>query len=121
MTDSSTATSPTELDVLVVGAGFSGMYLIKRLRDLGVSFRVIEAGDDCGGTWYWNRYPGARVDVHSITYSYSWDDDLQQEWQWRERFAPQPELMEYIRHVADRHDLHRDIDFLTRVTSAHWD
>ena len=131
MPDASTSTAPatrnapgappTLLDVLVVGAGFSGMYLITRLRALGLSFRVVEAGTDVGGTWYWNRYPGARVDVHSVTYSYSWDEELEQEWQWRERFAPQPELLEYIGHVADRHELRREISFETRVTSAHWD
>ena len=120
-TTSQAGAPPVELDVLVVGAGFSGMYLITRLRAMGLSFRVIEAGDDVGGTWYWNRYPGARVDVHSVTYSYSWDKELEQEWQWKERFAPQPELLEYINHVADRHDLRRDISFLTRVEAAHWD
>ena len=113
--------SVTQRDVVIVGAGFSGMYLLHRLRGLGFSVRVYEAGPDVGGTWFWNRYPGARVDVQSITYSYSFDDELQQEWEWTERFAAQPELLRYINHVADRFDLRRDIQLDTRVTAAHWD
>ena len=113
--------SSTQQDVVIVGAGFSGMYLLHRLRALGFSVRVFEAGPDVGGTWFWNRYPGARVDVQSITYSYSFDDELQQEWEWTERYAAQPELLKYINHVADRFDLRRDIRLGTRVTAAHWD
>jgi cyclohexanone monooxygenase len=92
--------------------------MLHRLRQAGFSARVIEAGDDVGGTWYWNRYPGARCDVHSLEYSYSFDEDVQQEWHWSERFAPQPEILRYIQHVADRFDLRRDIRFGTRVVAA---
>ncbi len=113
--------SSTQQDVVIVGAGFSGMYLLHRLRGLGFSVQVFEAGPNVGGTWFWNRYPGARVDVQSITYSYSFDDALQQEWEWTERYAAQPELMRYINHVADRFDLRRDIQLETRVTAAHFD
>ncbi|MBB6228972.1 flavin-containing monooxygenase [Polymorphobacter multimanifer] len=106
--------------MLIVGAGFSGMYLINRLRELGLSVQAIEAGSNVGGTWYWNRYPGARVDTQSIEYSYSFDPDLEQEWVWSERYAPQSELLAYASHVADRFDLRRSIRFHTRVTAAHW-
>ncbi len=111
----------TEYDVVVVGAGFAGMYLLKRLRDLGMSARVLETGHDVGGTWYWNRYPGARCDVHSVDYSYSWDPELERDWEWSEKYAPQPEILRYAQHVADKHDLRRDIEFNTKVTSAAWD
>ena len=107
------------LDAIVVGAGASGLYLLRRLRDdLKLNVRVIEQADDVGGTWYWNRYPGARCDIESLTYSYSWSDELQQEWRWTERYAAQPEILRYLEHVADRFDLRRDIDFSTRVESA---
>jgi cation diffusion facilitator CzcD-associated flavoprotein CzcO/acetyl esterase/lipase len=109
------------LDVVVVGAGFAGLYLLHELRRCGFSSVVIEAADDVGGTWYWNRYPGARCDIESIDYSYSWDPDLEREWQWSERYATQPEILRYLGHVADKHDLRRDIRFCTRVTSATWD
>nr|MCU0260722.1 NAD(P)/FAD-dependent oxidoreductase [Ilumatobacteraceae bacterium] len=109
------------VDVVVVGAGFSGMYLLHRLRELGFSTRVIEAGDDVGGTWYWNRYPGARVDIQSVDYSYSWDPDLDNTWKWSEKYSPQPEILRYAQHVADKHDLRRDITFSTRIESARWD
>jgi cyclohexanone monooxygenase len=112
---------PRSLDVLVVGAGFAGLYLLHRLRRAGFSTLVIEAGSDVGGTWYWNRYPGARCDVESLEYSYSFSEELQQEWTWRERFAPQPEILAYLQHVADRFDLRRDIRFGTRVVSALFD
>ena len=102
-------------DVVIVGAGFAGMYLLHRLRPLGFSVRVVEAGTDVGGTWYWNRYPGARVDIESMQYSYQFDEALQQEWQWTEKYAPQPELLKYARHVADRFDLRCDIRFETRI------
>ncbi|WP_282571952.1 flavin-containing monooxygenase [Roseomonas acroporae] len=108
-------------DAVIVGAGFAGMYQLHRLRGLGLSAIVFEAADDVGGTWYWNRYPGARCDIESMQYSYSFDEGLQQEWRWAERYAPQPEILNYARHVADRFDLRRDIRFLTRVGSARWD
>ena len=108
-------------DVVVVGAGFAGMYMLHRLRKQGLSARVYEQGGDVGGTWYWNRYPGARCDVESMQYSYSFDDELQQQWDWSERYAPQPEILNYARHVADRYDLRRDIQFDTRVDRAAFD
>ncbi len=110
-----------QLDVLVVGAGFGGMYMLHRARQLGLRAQVLEAGSDVGGTWYWNRYPGARCDVESLEYSYQFDEALQQEWQWSERYAPQPEILAYCQHVAERFDLRRDIEFNTRVLSAHFD
>ena len=109
------------LDAVVVGAGFAGMYMLHRLRGLGLSVRVYEAGDGVGGTWYWNRYPGARCDVESMDYSYSFSEELQQEWRWTERYSAQPEILKYANHVADRFDLRRDIQFGTRVTSAVFD
>jgi cyclohexanone monooxygenase len=112
---------PERVDVLVVGAGFGGMYALHRLRKAGYKVRVIEAGSGVGGTWYWNRYPGARCDVESLEYSYSFDDALQQEWQWTERYASQPEILDYAEHVARRFDLHSDIRFSTRLVSAHFD
>ena len=108
-------------DVVVVGAGFGGMYMLHRLRGLGLTARVYEQGDGVGGTWYWNRYPGARCDVESMQYSYSFSDELQQEWDWSERYAPQPEILKYANHVADRFDLRRDIQFSTRVERAAFD
>lgn len=111
----------TKLDAVVVGAGFSGMYMLHRLRGLGLSVQVLEAGADVGGTWYWNRYPGARCDVPSIEYSYSFSDELQQEWDWTEVMAAQPEILDYANYVAEKFDLRRDIAFETRVESAHYD
>jgi cyclohexanone monooxygenase len=108
-------------DVVVVGAGFSGMYMLHRLRGQGMTARVYEQGSGVGGTWYWNRYPGARCDVESMQYSYSFSDELQQEWDWSERYAPQPEILKYANHVADRFDLRRDIQFDTRVERAEFD
>ncbi len=108
------------LDVVVVGAGFSGLYLIHRLRGAGFSVRAIEAGDDVGGTWYWNRYPGARCDVESLDYCYAFDDELLREWHWKERYSTQPDILDYLRHVAERFDLRRDITFNSRVTHATW-
>lgn len=118
-----TDAEPTDLDVdvAIVGAGIAGLYLLKRLRDLSMSTRVFETGDDVGGTWYWNRYPGARCDVESLDYSYTWDPELDDEWTWSERYATQPEILRYVNHVADKHDLRRDITFETRITSARWD
>ncbi len=115
------AESVGEFDAIIVGAGLSGVYMLHRLRELGFSARVLEEGDGVGGTWYWNRYPGARCDVISLDYSYSFSEDLQQEWEWTERYPSQPEMMRYINHVVDRFDLRRDIQLETRVTEAHFD
>jgi cyclohexanone monooxygenase len=113
---------PTEtLDALVVGAGFSGLYMLHRLRGLGLAARVYEAGDGVGGTWFWNRYPGARCDVESLLYSYSFSPELEQEWRWTERYPTQPEILAYLNHVADHFDLRRDVRFGTRVAAAHFD
>ena len=108
-------------DVVVVGAGFAGMYLLYRLRQLGLTTRVFEQGTGVGGTWYWNRYPGARCDIESMQYSYSFSEELQQEWEWTERFAAQPEILKYANHVADRFNLRPDIQFNTRVDQAAFD
>jgi cyclohexanone monooxygenase len=108
-------------DVVVVGAGFAGLYMLYRLRALGFSVRVFEQGGDVGGTWYWNRYPGARCDVESMQYSYSFSEELQQEWNWSERYAPQPEILKYANHVADRFNLRPDISLNTRVDRADFD
>ncbi len=108
-------------DVVVVGAGFAGMYMLHRLRGQGFSVRVYEQGGDVGGTWYWNRYPGARCDVESMQYSYSFSEELQQEWEWSERYAPQPEILKYAGHVADRFDLRKNIQLDTRVDRAGFD
>ncbi len=108
-------------DAVVVGAGFAGLYMLHRLRGLGLKARVYETGDGVGGTWYWNRYPGARCDVESMQYSFSFSPELDQEWDWSEKYAPQPEILAYANHVADRFDLRRDIVFNTRVTSAVYD
>ncbi len=113
--------APSTVDAVIVGAGFSGLYLLHRLRGLGFSTRVFERGGGVGGTWYWNRYPGARCDVESMQYSYSFDEELQQEWHWPEKFSAQPDILAYANHVADRFDLRKDIDFDTSVTSAHFD
>ncbi len=114
-------TSGTHRDAVIVGAGFAGMYLLHRLRQLGLSATVIEAASGVGGTWYWNRYPGARCDVESMQYSYSFSPALQQEWRWSEVFSAQPEILEYANHVADRFDLRRDIAFNTTVLAARFD
>ena len=105
-------------DAIVVGAGFGGLYALYKLRALGMRVRAFEAGSDVGGTWFWNRYPGARCDVDSVAYSYSFSEQLQQEWDWPERFSTQQDILRYIDHVADRFDLRRDIRFNTRVTAA---
>ncbi len=107
-----------KFDAVVVGAGFAGLYMVHRLRSLGFAVRAFEAGDGVGGTWYWNRYPGARCDVESLEYSYQFSDELQQEWSWSERYAGQPEILRYANHVADRFDLRRHIEFNSRVVSA---
>ena len=118
---SAEAVQESEFDVVVVGAGFAGMYMLHRLRGMGLTARVFEQGDGVGGTWYWNRYPGARCDAESLAYSYSFDAELEQQWQWSERYATQPEILRYAEHVADRHDLYRDIRFEQTVTSAAFD
>jgi len=110
--------SPPDVDAVVIGAGFAGLYALHRLRGLGLSVRVFERGEDVGGTWYWNRYPGARCDVESLDYSFSFSEELQQEWSWTERYATQPEILRYLNHVADRFGLRPDITFGTLVVSA---
>ena len=109
-------------DAVVVGAGFSGMYMLKALRDrLGLKVRVYEAGETVGGTWYWNRYPGARCDSDSYVYCFTWDEQLLKEWEWSERYPEQPEILRYLEHVAERHDLKQDIRFNTRVIGGEFD
>jgi cyclohexanone monooxygenase len=108
-------------DAIVVGAGISGLYLLHRLRELGLSVLVVDQASGVGGTWFWNRYPGARCDIESMTYSYSWSHELEQEWTWSERYAGQPEILRYLDHVADRFDLRRDIRLSTRVVEATFD
>ncbi len=107
-----------DVDAVVIGAGFAGLYALHRLRGDGLTVRLFEAADGVGGVWYWNRYPGARCDVESVDYSYSFDDDLQQEWDWSEKYATQPEILRYLNHVTDRYDLRPHITFGTRVTDA---
>ncbi|MDO8943610.1 MAG: NAD(P)/FAD-dependent oxidoreductase, partial [Desulfobacterales bacterium] len=107
-----------EYDAIIVGAGMSGMYQLYRLRELGLRVRVFEAASEVGGVWYWNRYPGARFDSESYTYGYSFSKELLQEWDWTERFAGQPETFRYVKHVADKFDLRRDIQFNCKVLSA---
>ena len=116
-----TGGAPRRFDAVVVGAGFAGLYMLHRLRSAGFRARVFEAGDGVGGTWYWNRYPGARCDVESMEYSYGFSEELQQEWAWTERYAGQPEILRYANHVADRFDLRRDIHFGARVAHASFD
>ena len=108
-------------DAIIVGAGFAGMYMLHRLREAGYSAQVLEAGEGVGGTWFWNRYPGARCDVQSIDYSFSFSPELEQQWQWSEKYATQPEILRYANHVADRFDLRRDIRFATQVKRATFD
>ena len=115
------AAADTVFDAVVVGAGFAGMYMLHRLRGLGFLARVFEAGSGVGGTWYWNRYPGARCDVESMQYSFSFSEELDQEWNWSEKYAPQPEILSYANHIADRFDLRRHIVFGARVVAATFD
>jgi cation diffusion facilitator CzcD-associated flavoprotein CzcO len=110
-----------DFEAIVIGGGISGMFMLYRLRELGISARVFEAGTDLGGTWYWNRYPGARFDSESWTYGYSFSKELMQEWDWKEHFSPQPDTLEYLNYVAQKFDLRRDMQFRSTVTSAHWD
>jgi len=108
-------------DAIIIGAGISGMFMLYRLRELGMTARVFEAGTNVGGTWYWNRYPGARFDSESWTYGYSFSKELLQEWDWKEHFSPQPDTLEYLNYVADKFDLRRDMQFRSAVKAAHWD
>ena len=119
--DSNDIDSVKSFDAIVVGSGFAGMYMLHRLRGLGLTARVFESASDVGGTWYWNRYPGARCDVTSLDYSYSFSAELEQEWVWTEKFAPQPEILSYAQFVAKKFDLRRDIQFDTRIDSAVYD
>jgi cation diffusion facilitator CzcD-associated flavoprotein CzcO len=121
-TDSSTDSgADLDYDTLIIGAGMSGLYQLYRLRELGLRVRVLEAGTNVGGTWYWNRYPGARFDSESYSYGYSFSKELLAEWDWSEHFAGQPETLRYLNHVAEKFDLRRDIQFRSRVTAAHYD
>src|SRR5207244_6342545 len=108
-------------DAIVIGAGISGMYMLYRLRELGMTARVFEVGTNVGGTWYWNRYPGERFDSESWTYGYSFSKELMAEWDWKEHFSPQPDTLEYLNYVADKFDLRRDIECSSTVAAAHWD
>ena len=108
-------------DAVIVGAGLAGLYMLHRLRQAGLTAQVFEAGSGIGGTWFWNRYPGARCDIESMEYSYQFSDELQQEWEWSERYATQPEILRYIEHVADRFALRDGIALETRVESAAFD
>src|SRR5579872_2487740 len=119
--EASVDSRPVQLDAIVVGGGLGGLYALYRLRQLGLAARALEAGSGIGGTWFWNRYPGARCDVESMEYSYAFDDALQQDWQWPERYGTQPEILRYINHVADRFELRRDVQLNTRVVSAEFD
>jgi cation diffusion facilitator CzcD-associated flavoprotein CzcO len=112
--------TPERYDAIVIGAGISGMYMLHCLRGLGLRTRVYETGDGVGGTWYWNRYPGARFDSESYSYGYSFSDEILREWQWREHFSPQPDNERYLNFVADKLDLKRDIQFNSRVSAAHY-
>ena len=111
----------TNFDAIIIGAGISGMFMLYRLRELGMTARVFEAGTNVGGTWYWNRYPGARFDSESWTYGYSFSEELLKEWDWKEHFSPQPDTLEYLNVVADKFDLRRDMQFRSTVKAAHWD
>src|SRR3979409_2289155 len=110
-----------QVDVAVVGAGFAGLYLLHRLRKAGFTTVALEEADDVGGTWYWNRYPGARCDIQTIDYSYTFDPELESAWKWSEKYATQPEILRYFGLVTDRYDLRRDIRFGTQVETATWD
>jgi len=114
-------TDQSDYDVLVVGAGFAGLYALHRFRSMGLRVRVLESGAGIGGTWFWNRYPGARCDIESMQYSYSFSDEIQQQWNWSQHYAPQPEILRYIHFVADKLDLKRDIQLNTHVAAATFD
>ena len=115
------ASVPEQFDAVVVGAGFSGLYMLYRLRQIGLSVKVFDSAADVGGTWYWNRYPGARCDVPTTDYTFSFDPELEKEWTWSEKYATQPEILRYLGFVTERYDLRRDIRFRTKVTAANWD
>ena len=117
----STLKSVSQFDAVIVGAGFAGLYMLHRMRQIGLNARLLEAASGAGGTWFWNRYPGARCDIESMQYSYQFDDALQQQWAWSERYASQPELLKYVEHVIARFELAGDIQYNTRVQSAHFD
>jgi len=121
MTGGTRGMAENDVDVVVVGAGFAGMYLLHELREHGFSSRVLETGKDVGGTWYWNRYPGARCDIATTDYQYTWDPELHEQWTWSEKHAAQPEILEYAQFVARKHDLYSGIDFETKVDRAEWD
>src|SRR5437773_5860054 len=114
------ADTATDFDAVTIGAGVSGLYQLYKLRELGMKVRVFEAATGVGGTWYWNRYPGARFDSESYSYGYSFSKDLLEEWEWSEHFAGQPETLRYLNYVADKFDLRRDIQFRSRVTAARY-
>src|ERR1051326_2230187 len=114
------AAASLDYDVVIIGAGMSGLYQLHKMRELGLKARVLEAGSGVGGTWYWNRYPGARFDSESYSYGFSFSEELLREWDWSEHFAGQPETLRYLNHVADKFDLRRDIRFRSRVTAAHY-
>ena len=120
-TSSAAAPAPETFDAIIVGGGISGMYQLYRLRELGMNVRVFEAGSDVGGTWYWNRYPGARFDSESWSYGYSFSKELLEEWEWTEHFSPQPDTLRYLNYVADKFDLRREMRFNSRVSGAQFD
>lgn len=120
MSGSTVEDSEHNLDAVIVGAGFAGLYMLHRFKQQGLNAKILEAGGGVGGTWYWNRYPGARCDIPSLQYSYQFSKELEQEWEWKERYAAQPEIMAYAEHVVERFDLAADIQFNTRVSSAHF-
>ena len=120
VSDATKTVATTVYDAIIIGAGFSGIYQLYRLRQLGMKVRVFEDGEGLGGTWYWNRYPGARFDSESWSYGYSFSEELLKEWDWKEHFSPQPDNLEYLNLVADKFDLRRDMQFSSRVTAAHW-
>jgi cation diffusion facilitator CzcD-associated flavoprotein CzcO len=121
MMETSEPSGPPDYEAIIIGAGVCGIYQLHRLVDLGVNVTALEAGNDVGGTWYWNRYPGARFDSESISYGYSFSKELLQEWDWKERFSGQPENLRYLQHVTDKFDLRRHMQFGCTVESAHWD
>src|ERR1700716_4017378 len=121
VSDSTATETALDFDAVVIGAGVSGLYQLYRLRQLWLRVRVFETGTGVGGTWYWNRYPGARFDSESYTYGYSFSKELLEEWNWSEHFAGQPETQAYLNHIADKFNLRRDIQLRSRVTAAHYD
>src|SRR3974390_2433692 len=119
--EANNSSTAQQVDVAVIGTGFAGLYTLYRLRKAGFTAVGLDEADDVGGTWYWNRYPGARCDIQTIDYSYTFDPELEQAWTWSEKYATQPEILRYLGFVADRYDLRRDIRFATRVKAANWD